>query len=506
MKIETKIAKWLSVLAFLALIVITISNLNLSVISDEIFSLQLTRHSWTEMIRLASEDVHPPLYYMILKLAVDLFGRGDPYWAVYIGKLVAVIPFYFLFLFSWKVIRKHYGEMTASLFECFLVGFPSIIHVGALIRMYSWGLLFVTLAGVCAALLLEGKKTHVVWFGLVISCVAACYTHYFCGVAVFCIYASAFIWCLIRDRAGIRPLLISAACVIAAFLPWFAVLAGQVKTVSENYWIPTITPEVLLDYCKFYLAPYTNSKVIYRSAAVLLAVLIISACINMLRKGGKHIIACLWMLNVVEVVLIGIAASLVIRPVFVARYAIPASGLFCLGFAVAVSEWIQDHSFRKAGVLALCICGMTAVIDILSFTKNEYQYRKNFSWLKSNVLDVIQEEQVAADYDTADQKKPVLLTDSAHLQGAFSWFLRDVTVYGDGFEVTEYAKRMALPGHIDRWSVDAEQKSNNLWIIHDSGKSDQWMRSIPVSREEEFQASLEQIEMEIYPVCKGENK
>lgn len=506
MKNERKIARWLSVLALLALIVITVSNLNLSVISDEIFSLQLTRHSWTEMIRLASEDVHPPLYYVILKLAVDLFGRGDPYRAVYIGKLVAVIPFYLLFLFSWKVIRKYYGEMTASLFECFLVGFPSIIHVGTLIRMYSWGLLFVTFAGVCAALLLEGKKTRAVWVGLVISCVTACYTHYFCGVAVFCIYASAFIWCLIRDRAGIRPLLVSAACVIAAFLPWAAVLAGQVKTVSKNYWIPAITPAVLLDYCKFYLAPYTNSKVIYRTAAVLLAVLIACACINMLRKGGKHVIACLWMLNVMEVILIGIVASLMIRPVFVARYAVPSSGLFCLGFAAAAAEWIKKCSSRKFGVPALCICGITAVIDILSFTKNEYLYRKNFSFLKSNVLDVIQEEKTSAGSDAAEQEEPVLLTDSAHLQGAFSWFLQDVTVYGEGFEVTEYAKRMALPGHIRSWSPDTVQKSENLWIIHDSGKSGQWMRSIPLSQNDEVQVSLEQIEMEIYSVSKREEK
>ena len=505
MKIE-KISRWLSALAFLALIVITISNLNLSVISDEVFSLQLTSHSWSEMIRLASEDVHPPLYYMILKLAVDLWGKGDPYRKVYIGKLVAVIPFYFLFMFSRKVIRKCYGELTASLFECFLIGLPSIIHVGTLIRMYSWGLLFVTFAGVCAALLLEGKKTRAVWFGLVISCVAACYTHYFCGVAVFCIYVSAFIWCLIRDRAGIRPLLVSAACVIVAFFPWAAVLAGQMKMVSKNYWIPAITQEVLLDYCKFFLAPYTNSKVIYRTAAVLLAVLIISACINMLRKGGKHVVACLWMMNVVEVILIGIAASLAIRPVFVARYAIPASGLFCLGFALTVAEWINDSSSRKFGVSALCICGMTAVIDILSFTKNEYQYRRNFSFLKSSVLDVIQEKKVTAGRDVTDQEEPVLLTDSAHLQGAFSWFLQDVTVYGEGFEVTEYAKRMAFPGHIDSWSADAEQKAENLWIIHDNGKSEQWMRNIPVSQYEEFQTTLEQIEMKIYPVRKREEK
>jgi uncharacterized membrane protein len=61
------------VLSFLWITIITASNINLSLNTDEIFSLRLTEHSWSEMIRLAKLDVHPPLYYMILKIAVDLF-------------------------------------------------------------------------------------------------------------------------------------------------------------------------------------------------------------------------------------------------------------------------------------------------------------------------------------------------------------------------------------------------------------------------------------------------
>lgn len=502
MKMEKMLARGLSVLFVLALVSVTVSNLNLSVISDEVFSLQLTRHSWMEMIRLACEDVHPPLYYLILKLAVDLFGGGDPYQTVYVGKMVGVLPFYLLFFFAWRVLRRHYGKLTASLFSCFLIGLPSIIHVGTLIRMYSWGLLFVTLAGVYAAFLLEGNESRRNWIGFILSCIAASYTHYFCGMAVFCIYCSAGIWALVKKRNMVRHLLLSAVCVAAAFLPWAAVLAGQVRTVSENYWIPGITPAVVLDYCKFYFAPYTDSKGIYCTLAILLAAVVIGACFRLLRKGGNHTIACLMLLNEVEVVLLGIAASLIVRPVFVARYAIPASGLFCLGLAICAADWISSDLSRKLGIAAICICGMISVIDVLSFIKNEYRYRENFSYLRANVLNSIQRE-CAAYMDSDDQNTPVVITDSAHLQGAFSWFLPGVTVYGEGFEVTEYARRMALPGIIDCWNAGTELSHSaecDVWIIHDCSKSDQWLENFPISMADEKSTALEQIEMIVYSI------
>ena len=40
-----------------------------------------------------------------------------------------VILFYFLFLLSGNVIRKYYGELTTSLFECFLIGTGAMLMI-----------------------------------------------------------------------------------------------------------------------------------------------------------------------------------------------------------------------------------------------------------------------------------------------------------------------------------------------------------------------------------------
>src|SRR4051812_35613993 len=41
---------------------------------DEAFSWRLTRFSWLEMIDRAKQDVHPPLYYILLKAWIAVFG------------------------------------------------------------------------------------------------------------------------------------------------------------------------------------------------------------------------------------------------------------------------------------------------------------------------------------------------------------------------------------------------------------------------------------------------
>lgn len=48
---------------------------------DELFTVGLAEHSYGELVRLTAADVHPPLYYCLVKLFADLCklimpGRG----------------------------------------------------------------------------------------------------------------------------------------------------------------------------------------------------------------------------------------------------------------------------------------------------------------------------------------------------------------------------------------------------------------------------------------------
>src|SRR4051812_36081578 len=45
--------------------------------SDEVWSLHAVALSWREMLDLLRADVHPPLYYFLLKLWTMVFGTGE---------------------------------------------------------------------------------------------------------------------------------------------------------------------------------------------------------------------------------------------------------------------------------------------------------------------------------------------------------------------------------------------------------------------------------------------
>ena len=412
---------------------------------------------------------------------------------MYIGKLMAMIPFYILWFMSWTLFRKWIGALEAALFDCLLIGMPSIIHIGSLIRMYSWGMLFTTITGLCIYFILQEEQIRYnkrLWCGLVLGGIAACYTHYFCCAAVFCIYMSAGIWCIIHDREKIQRLLFSAAIIALAFFPWALVLLGQAKSVMENYWIPEITWATVLDYMKFYLAPYTNAKILYLPLAVILTLVVLRCLVGAFCKGKDGAAVALLVLIMVEVTVIGISASIALRPIFVARYAIPASGLFCLGFSIILGGYLREQDREKVSTIAaVLICGMIGAIDVLSFIKNEWRYRSEGQDLKKNVFNKIQDENRSG-------SAAIVVTNSSSLQDVFSFFLPDTIVYVEGSEVSEYYHELALTDNMEEWNGNV--KSSDLWVVNYAAEDSGWMEQFDLAGCEAIHAVSDQIEMVVY--------
>ena len=79
------------------------------------------------MISLAARDVHPPLYYLMVKAAVELvhlFAPGAD--AVIICKVVSVLPYLALLGYS-PVSYTHLPGIAMSLGRKIMSGKPSII-------------------------------------------------------------------------------------------------------------------------------------------------------------------------------------------------------------------------------------------------------------------------------------------------------------------------------------------------------------------------------------------
>lgn len=363
---------------------------------DELFTVGMIGHSYGELVELTARDVHPPLYYMITKFFVDLCKLILPgVHAVAAAKMVSVLPYFVLLLYSVTFIRKRFGIFTGGVFLFCVASMPQLSGYTVEVRMYSWALLFVTAAFLHGYGAVQGpedeeerhhgrlsaaaygavdvpkgekaggsdrtkrmrqkisaqsQKLH----GAAMACyaLAAAYTQYFAAVAAVMVFLYVLFELLRRDRSRIREWILWVAAAAVGYTPWLVALYRQVTAVNANYWILPLSWRTFGGCVKFLMKPaFTNDTLnvvlavvmtgIYAAVMVRQVVFLIKSCHNG-RENGAASSRIVFMLAgpgvLAGVVLFGFAASMLLRPVFVYRYMIPAMGCFWLSFAVGLYE------------------------------------------------------------------------------------------------------------------------------------------------------------------------
>ncbi len=367
---------------------------------DELFTVGMVEHSYGELLRFTAADVHPPLYYCIVKVFTDLCkpivsGMGT----VIPAKIVSVLPYFILLLYAVTLLRKRFGLFVGGSFLFCVTAMPQLSAYTVEVRMYGWALLFVTAAFLHAGELIENgtdKKKALHGAALVLYGLAAAYTQYFACVAVVMVYLWVLLAFWFRDRRRIREWLFYVAVSVICYAPWLFVLAGQLGAVRENYWILPLTWRSLGGCVKFLMKPaFADDRVSTVLAVVLFSAYLGLWCRWMLKlyhnrrekgkstengereengkkgvngenredpaavmrtdsdEGTKRFLVATAGIGVLAgLVLFGFTASFLIRPIFVYRYMIPALGCFWLGFALCLDDALQRP---KAGWIVILI-------------------------------------------------------------------------------------------------------------------------------------------------------
>ena len=295
-------------------------SFSMDIWGDEAATLAMIRHSYSEIVELTAADVHPPLYYWILKFCVDsVQGLLPGVERVYVAKLVSIVPFVFTLVWCTTKIRNKWGNYVAGMASVCLVGMPNLISYGVEIRMYSWGLFFVTSAFIYFAEILTCNNHKRSWSFFVAFSLLAAYTHYFACVAVAFLYLALLLYMIFRDRTQIRLWIIMSGITIVCYLPWLMVLAKQLERVSDDWWIPTIDLQTLKSYVFFM---FGNGWLLILCVGCL-------ACFaaTLVRKKVGISIEHVWIgltafIVPIGTTAIGVVVSLLMRPVFVTRYMI----------------------------------------------------------------------------------------------------------------------------------------------------------------------------------------
>lgn len=304
--------------------------------ADEAYTFAMLHHSFLDICRITSVDSHPPLYYLAAKLFTMPFGYSEFSVRMFSGVCCLVI----LGIGGWQITRL-FNQKMGLLFMVLFALYPFALERAVETRMYPIAALGIFLCGLFAYRAWTENK----WFDWAIFAaggLCAAYSHYFALASAGIIYGLFFLCILIRKRQLLKPWLITAGVTIVLYLPWLGKLIGQLAyKVDHEYWIAPITPATLVSYV-LDLFSAQGSQLFALFFGALMLWLFIRACI---RREALPLLAvgvC------VITVLFGVAASLILRPVFIIRYLSPCAPLLIFFLAWGLAGIRKDTLYGAA--------------------------------------------------------------------------------------------------------------------------------------------------------------
>ena len=353
-----------------------VSAFSMNFWSDEAFSLQMIGHSYADMFRLTAADVHPPLYYVILKSGVGVLRAlsGGTIPVIAAAKMMSLLPYAILLGLCATHVRRTMGSAVGGGCAMVLMLNPTCAEMATEIRMYSWSLFFVFLCYLAAVRITLGAGWRA-WLVLGGAGLCAAYTHYFAGLAA----GLFFLFLAVRSlryselRLPLLGVLVGAALL---YLPWLQVLLGQVNAVRENYWITAASWRSLAWYVWYPFARVSMPRLCCLGVMVLVAALA-AQCVILLRRRSEvvrpiSVFACLLPLIVVA---LGVCLSLCLRPIFISRYLFPT--LLCCWAGLLALLQVQDDRARRGSWLVIGGIGILYAVSLLVAQKTEWELHRD---------------------------------------------------------------------------------------------------------------------------------
>lgn len=340
---------------------------------DEAYTVGLMQHPLWEVISLSSYDVHPQLYYILLKLFTLLFGNTLPVMRIFSS--IGGISFAALGITH---IRRDFGARAGFWFSFCALFSGCTLYYCLQIRMYTWSAFFTSLALIYAFRMgtrAEERRDRICF--LVFS-VCAAYTHYF---ALFTV-AAANLLLLYRTRKATLPQKVwlqNAAVQIGAYLPAVFVLLRQMLAGGPG-WMKITWPDVVFDFCSYYalgmplydsFSRFGNGAdlVIYTVTGGIFTVLFVAAGILLRRQYKKNVLSGAQksavregLIVYVGVILFSLIVSL-FRPLYYIRYTVVLSGLLCFALALLLSSLRRPSVRAVIATLLLLTYGTQAAIQ-----------------------------------------------------------------------------------------------------------------------------------------------
>ena len=407
--------------SFVGIIIIfaTLKLFNKVFWADEACSLKMNVHSFKNIILLNTNDVHPPLYYLMFKLFANIlsFSKINE---IILGKIFSFIPLIILIIFGLTKVRKNFGYLTAALFVFFITCMPNMIQYYFEIRMYSWALCFVTISFLYMYDILQ-KNDNKSWILFVIFCILSSYTHLYSCLAICLMFMFLLIYFIKKkDKNYLKKWFIYGFITFILYIPWLIPLFKKITEMnSTGFWIPPITFTNCLEYIRYIFFAEINNRLSKNVFGILMILILLVLLIKNYKNKNeieKYYIY-VGFLILFFTVGIGVFVSIVKTPVFISRYMHSSLGCMWLIYAICLSKYLDKHKYN---VFILFIPLFVACANFSGFVITENRLESNeieFSKMQQSIL----------------SGKSIVITNFNHIQDINAYYHpnKDIYLYGE---------------------------------------------------------------------------
>lgn len=364
-------------LALCVFSIISLGNITRwSVWFDEGFSVYLARHDFVQIASLTAHDVHPPLYYWILKVWMAIAGASElAVRSLSLVCLLASIVIMYFFVRRWFSVRA--AQWSVALLACS----PMLIRYSEEARMYALEVLILTAMTALIARL-HARSTRRGWIFYGVLAGLACITHYLVVVS----WVAHFVWRYLEkpgrqfwSREWTTALFAAAAMSIW----WLPFMIKQILIIQNTgFWIVPVSISSCINYLTNLLlyreyTETTNYLALLVMVLVALATYVVTRTYRTMGHEERRYYRLVLLMALLPVALLFITSLPPLRSSFVERYLLTSVAWWAVMIGVAVAQLIGRSTRERNLALGLAslmtiaqLIGVAYVYQIGNYNKN----------------------------------------------------------------------------------------------------------------------------------------
>lgn len=316
---------------------------------DESQSLWQTSHSVGDTLRVVAQDVHVPLYHVLLHFWQLYFGH-----TVTTARLLSLV-FFLLTIPLVYLLGRYVLTAGWALFATVLFSFlPFMDWYGNEARMYTLLALMATLSQFYFLRVMQGKRGG--WWGYGVTALIGAYSHYFFS---FNLATQGIFYLFNRKKfapGSFKRFLALAVLIALALLPWLIYFhsLGSAKNTSPKLNNPS-TVDFFNAFSQFLFGFQDNY---INTILVSCWPLVILIAFFAIQRGQRLSPELSYLATAAFVpVLLAYGLSFVVSPFFLSRYMIS-----CVAPLIILVVWFISHYGRRLSMMASIILVVSLVL------------------------------------------------------------------------------------------------------------------------------------------------